>query len=90
MYPSAVSLRRIVFVHGAWADNSGFADSVRDFQQRGHRVVGAFNLLRHLISDAAYVATLLRTIEGPIVLVEHSYGGAVISNAADATVGTSA
>jgi len=76
------ALPTVVFVHGAWADNSGFADSIRDLQQRGHRVIGAANPLRHLTSDAAYVATLLRTLDGPIIMVGHSYGGAVISNAA--------
>jgi pimeloyl-ACP methyl ester carboxylesterase len=76
------ALPTLVFVHGAWADNSGFADTVREFQRRGHRTIGASNPLRHLISDAAYVATLLRTLEGPIILIGHSYGGAVISNAA--------
>lgn len=80
--PIDPALPTVVFVHGAWADNSGFADSIRDLHQRGHRVIGAANPLRHLASDAAYVATLLRTLEGPIIMVGHSYGGAVISNAA--------
>jgi pimeloyl-ACP methyl ester carboxylesterase len=76
------ALPTVVFVHGAWADSSGFAASMRDLTQHGHRVIGVANPLRHLISDAAYVATLLGTLEGPIILVGHSYGGAVISNAA--------
>lgn len=76
------ALPTVVFVHGAWADNSGYADSIRDLQRRGHRVIGAANPLRHLTSDSAYVATLLRTLDGPIIMVGHSYGGAVISNAA--------
>jgi pimeloyl-ACP methyl ester carboxylesterase len=72
----------VVFVHGAWADNSGFDGSIRALRGQGLRVIGASNPLRELRSDAAYVAALLRSIEGPIVMVGHSYGGAVISNAA--------
>ena len=72
----------IVFVHGAWADNSGFDASIRALRGRGFRTIGASNPLRELRSDAAYVAALLQSIEGPIVMVGHSYGGAVISNAA--------
>ena len=72
----------IVFVHGAWADNSGWDGSIRALRGQGFRAIGAANPLRDLSSDAAYVAQLLGTIEGPIVMVGHSYGGAVISNAA--------
>jgi pimeloyl-ACP methyl ester carboxylesterase len=72
----------VVFVHGAWADNSGFDGSIRALRAQGFRAIGASNPLRELRSDAAYVAALLRSIEGPIVMVGHSYGGAVISNAA--------
>lgn len=72
----------VVFVHGAWADNSGFDGSIRALRGQGLRAVGAANPLRDLRSDAAYVAGLLRSIEGPVVMVGHSYGGAVISNAA--------
>jgi len=72
----------IVFVHGAWADNSGYDASIRALHDRGFETVSASNPLRELRSDAAYVASRLAAIEGPIVLVGHSYGGAVISNAA--------
>ncbi len=72
----------VVFVHGAWADNSGFDGSIRALRGQGLRAIGASNPLRELRSDAAYVAALLRSIEGSIVMVGHSYGGAVISNAA--------
>lgn len=76
------ALPTIVFVHGAWADNGGFALSIDALQQRGYHVVSAANPLRDLIPDADYVADTIASIEGPIVLVGHSYGGAVISNAA--------
>jgi len=72
----------IVFVHGAWADATGVQGSMRALRDRGFAVVGAANPLRHLTEDAAGVKALLGTIQGPIVLVGHSYGGAVISNAA--------
>ena len=72
----------IVFVHGAWADASGFGESIRALRERGFAAIGFANPLRHLTGDAAYLAALLRTISGPIVLVGHSYGGAVMSNAA--------
>lgn len=72
----------IVFVHGAWADASGFDGSIRALRDRGFVAIGAANPLRHLAGDAASLVALLGTISGPIVLVGHSYGGAVISNAA--------
>ena len=72
----------IVFVHGAWADATGFGGSIRALSDRGLATIGFANPLRHLTGDGAYLATLLRTISGPIVLVGHSYGGAVMSNAA--------
>ena len=72
----------IVFVHGAWADATGFDGSIRALRDRGFAVIGAANPLRHLTGDTASLAALLGTISGPIVLVGHSYGGAVMSNAA--------
>ena len=72
----------IVFVHGAFADASGF-DAVTDrLQARGYPVFAPANPLRGLASDAAYVASAIAPIKGPIVLVGHSYGGAVISQPA--------
>jgi pimeloyl-ACP methyl ester carboxylesterase len=73
----------IVFVHGAWADATGFDASMRALRDRGFTVIGAANPLRHLAGDTASLAALLGTISGPIVLVGHSYGGAVMSNAAN-------
>src|SRR3954453_13309810 len=73
----------IVFVHGAWADATGFGGSIRALRDGGFAAIGFANPLRHLTGDAAYLATLLRTISGTIVLVGHSYGGAVMSNAAN-------
>jgi pimeloyl-ACP methyl ester carboxylesterase len=72
----------IVLVHGAWADASGFAQEIRALQERAFRAIGFANPLRGLAEDATYLATFLRSLAGPIVLVGHSYGGAVISAAA--------
>jgi pimeloyl-ACP methyl ester carboxylesterase len=72
----------IVLVHGAWADATGFDRVIRALQGRGFRAIGFANPLRGLPGDATYLADFLRSVTGPIVLVGHSYGGAVISAAA--------
>ena len=72
----------VVFVHGGWADSSGWNAEISALQKKGYPVIAPANPLRGLTSDADYVRSVLQTIPGPIVLVGHSYGGAVISNAA--------
>jgi len=72
----------IVFVHGGWADSSGWNQEITNLERRGYPVIAPANPLRGLTSDAAYIRSVLQTIAGPIVLVGHSYGGAVITNAA--------
>src|SRR6478609_7467195 len=72
----------IVFVHGAFADASGFGAVTDRLHDRGYTVVSPANPLRGPASDAAYVASAMKAIDGPIVLVAHSYGGAVASEAA--------
>ena len=72
----------IVLVHGAWADGSGWSGVVERLQRRGYPVRVPPNPLRSLPGDSATVADFLSTLTGPIVLVAHSYGGAVITNAA--------
>jgi pimeloyl-ACP methyl ester carboxylesterase len=74
----------IVLVHGAFADASGFGAVTSRLQQRGYTVISPANPLRGPASDAASVASVMKTIDGPIVLVAHSYGGAVITEAANA------
>ena len=71
-----------MLVHGGWADASGWNAQVTNLERLGYPVIAPANPLRDLTSDAAYIRSILRTINGPIVLVGHSYGGAVISNAA--------
>ncbi|MEV7186350.1 alpha/beta hydrolase [Kitasatospora sp. NPDC093102] len=72
----------VVLVHGAFADASGWSDVVERLLDDGFQVVAPPNELRGLANDAAYVASVLKNISGPIVLAGHSYGGAVISQAA--------
>ncbi|MEO3972938.1 alpha/beta hydrolase [Streptomyces sp. CAU 1734] len=72
----------VVLVHGAFADASGWNAVVERLQHQGYPVVAPPNPLRGVLSDSAYVASILESIEGPIVLAGHSYGGAVISQAA--------
>jgi pimeloyl-ACP methyl ester carboxylesterase len=72
----------IVLVHGAWADGSSWSKVSRRLQTDGYDVRVPPNNLRGIGSDAADIANYLKTISGPIVLVAHSYGGAVITNAA--------
>jgi pimeloyl-ACP methyl ester carboxylesterase len=73
----------IVLVHGAWADSSSWSAEIARLQRDGYPVVAAPNPLRGLSSDSATLADLLAKISGPIVLVGHSYGGAVITDAAN-------
>jgi pimeloyl-ACP methyl ester carboxylesterase len=72
----------IVLVHGDWADGSSWTTVIERLQGRGFTVVAPPNLLRGPAADSAYLASYLQTISGPIVLVAHSYGGFVITNAA--------
>jgi pimeloyl-ACP methyl ester carboxylesterase len=75
----------IVLVHGAFAESASWDRVIRQLQGAGHDAIAAANPLRGLAADAAAVSDLVRTVDGPVVLVGHSYGGAVISNvAADA------
>ncbi|MBD2000094.1 alpha/beta hydrolase [Leptolyngbya sp. FACHB-541] len=71
----------IVLVHGAFADSSGWNSVLSELIPKGYPTVAVANPLRGVRSDADYVASVLQSIEGPIVLVGHSYGGAVITNA---------
>ena len=72
----------IVLVHGGWDNSSGWNAVVTKLQRRGFPVIAPPNPLRDLASDSAYISSVLDTINGPVVLAGHSYGGAVITNAA--------
>jgi pimeloyl-ACP methyl ester carboxylesterase len=72
----------IVLVHGAFAESASWDGVIRRLHDEGYTVVAAANPIRSLSGDAQFVASILDSIEGPIVLVGHSYGGSVVSNAA--------
>ena len=72
----------IVLVHGAFADASSWNGVIERLQQQGYRVMAPANPLRGVTADSAYTASLLGQIDGPVLLAGHSYGGAVITNAA--------
>lgn len=72
----------IVLVHGAFADSSSWNGVTRILERDGYHVVAAANPLRGVASDAQYVAGIVSSIPSPVVLVGHSYGGSVITNAA--------
>ena len=72
----------VVLVHGAFADASGWSGVIGELRRDGYPVIAPANPLRGLDGDADYLASILATIPGPVVLVGHSYGGAVITNAA--------
>jgi pimeloyl-ACP methyl ester carboxylesterase len=75
----------IVLVHGAFAESASWDRVIDPLLAAGHPVIAAANPLRGLAADAASVTDVVRSVEGPVVLVGHSYGGMVISNvAADA------
>ncbi|MFJ6379310.1 alpha/beta fold hydrolase [Kitasatospora sp. NPDC092039] len=69
----------VVLVHGAFADASSFAEVIPELLADGLEVVAPAVPNRSLTGDAAYLASVVRRIPGPVVLVGHSYGGAVIT-----------
>ena len=70
----------IILVHGAFAESGSWNRVIDPLLRADHHVIAAANPLRGLAADAHAVSDLLRSVEGPVVLVGHSYGGAVISN----------
>jgi pimeloyl-ACP methyl ester carboxylesterase len=74
----------VVLVHGAFADASGYGGIISELISAGIKVVAPPNPLRGLASDAEALSAVVRAIEGPVLLVGHSYGGAVITQASAA------
>src|SRR4051794_3980452 len=75
----------IILVHGAFAESASWDGVIGPLASAGHPVIAAANPLRGVAADAEAISDVVRTVDGPVVLVGHSYGGAVISNvAADA------
>jgi pimeloyl-ACP methyl ester carboxylesterase len=80
--PTATAPLTVVLVHGAFADSSSWTGVIERLQAAGIPVTAAVNPLRGVNHDAAYVASRIEQIPGPVLVVGHSYGGTVISNAA--------
>jgi pimeloyl-ACP methyl ester carboxylesterase len=79
---AAGSRPTVALVHGAFADSSGWNDVVGQLRAAGIAVQAISNPLRGISADTAYVASAIRQIPGPVLAVGHSYGGAIITNAA--------
>ena len=73
----------VVLVHGAFADSSSWNGVIKDLKREGYPVIAPANPLRGLHSDAEYLRSVLSSVEGPKVVAGHSYGGSVMSEAAD-------
>jgi pimeloyl-ACP methyl ester carboxylesterase len=80
--PTTTSPLTVVLVHGAFADSSSWNGVIERLQANGVQVIAAANPLRGISTDSAYVASVFDQVPGPVLAVGHSYGGAVISNAA--------
>jgi pimeloyl-ACP methyl ester carboxylesterase len=72
----------IILVHGALADSSSWDGVISKLQTDGFTVIAAPDPLRSLKSDSDYVSSIIKNVKGPVVLVGHSYGGSIITNAA--------
>ena len=82
MSDATTSPLTVVLVHGAFADSSSWNGVIERLLARGVQVTAAVNPLRGISHDSAYVASVFEQIPGPVLAVGHSYGGAVITNAA--------
>ena len=84
--PAAAEARKvkptIVLVHGGYADSSCWNATIEQLQSKGYTAIAGSNPLRGIPTDAPYIGSLLDSISGPVVLVGHSMGGTVITNAA--------
>jgi pimeloyl-ACP methyl ester carboxylesterase len=69
----------IVLIHGAFGDASSWRPVFDRLDADGHTIIAAPNPLRGIVADAAYVSAVVDQIDGPVVLVGHSYGGSVIT-----------
>ena len=70
----------VILVHGAYAESSSWDGVARSLLADGYSVIAFANPLRGVASDAALLSDLVRSVDGPVVLVGHSYGGAVLTN----------
>jgi pimeloyl-ACP methyl ester carboxylesterase len=82
-FEGTVTRPTIVLVHGAFADASSWNGIAKTLESRGYPVLSIANPLRGVGSDAQYAASVINAVKGPKVLVGHSYGGMIISKAAE-------
>ncbi|MEU3855244.1 alpha/beta hydrolase [Streptomyces sp. NPDC029554] len=87
---SPASKPTVVLVHGAFADSSSWNGVIKDLRREGYPVIAPANPLRGLHEDAAYLRAVLDSVPGPVVLAGHSYGGSVLSEAADGSANVKA
>jgi len=80
----------IVLVHGAFAESSSWDGVIRKLNKDGYHVIAAANPLRSLAGDAVAISLVVRSVSGPVVLVGHSYGGPVITEAANVSTNVTA
>ena len=80
----------IVLVHGAFAESASWNGVIANLHRRGYTAIAVANPLRGLQHDAAYLRSVLDSLSGPVVLAGHSYGGSVMSEAADGAPGVTA
>ncbi|MEU4403980.1 alpha/beta hydrolase [Streptosporangium sp. NPDC023963] len=85
--PVAAGTPTVVLVHGAFAESASWNGVVADLRRRGYPVIAVANPLRGLREDAGYLRSVLDSLTGPIVIAGHSYGGSVMSEAADGADG---
>ncbi|MBO0679042.1 alpha/beta hydrolase [Mycolicibacterium sp. S2-37] len=81
--PAPAAKPTVVLIHGAFADSSSWNGVIKILEAEGYPVIAAANPLRGLRSDAEYVRSVLDSVTGPVVVAGHSYGGSVMSEAAD-------
>ena len=86
----AMPLPTVVLVHGAFAESASWNGVIAELQRRGYAVIAVANPLRGLQQDADYLRSVLDSLSGPVVVAGHSYGGSVMSEAADGAPGVTA
>ncbi|MEU8082896.1 alpha/beta hydrolase [Micromonospora sp. NPDC049101] len=83
MSAQEAGMSTIVLVHGAFADSSSWNGVIAHLKRRGYPVLAVANPLRGVQKDAAYVRSVVDSVSGPVVMAAHSYGGSVMTEAAD-------
>jgi pimeloyl-ACP methyl ester carboxylesterase len=73
-------LSTVILVHGAYAESASWNGVAEPLLAAGHPVIAFAAPLRNVATDAALLSDLVRSVDGPVVLVGHSYGGAIITN----------